>query len=63
MNESILEIAKYTIPSLISLAEAILIVRLFLKKEEDYKRFEITIKNRNPIKTFKTKELLWFKYD
>jgi hypothetical protein len=43
MNESIVEIAKYTIPSLISLAAAILIVRLFLKKEEDYKKFEITI--------------------
>lgn len=47
MNDSIIEIAKYTIPSLISLAAAIVIVRLFLKKEEDYKKFEITIKNRN----------------
>ncbi len=45
--ETLLEIAKYTIPSIISLAAALIIVRLFLKKEEDYKKFEISIKNKN----------------
>ena len=47
METTLLEIAKYTVPSVISLAAALLMVRLFLKKEEDYKKFEITIKNKN----------------
>ncbi len=47
METTLLEIAKYTIPSVIALAAALILVRLFLKKEEDYKKFEISIKNKN----------------
>jgi hypothetical protein len=36
METTLLEIAKYTVPSLISLAAALLMVRLFFNQEEDY---------------------------
>ena len=47
MGTEILEIAKYVLPSLISLTAAILIVRMFMKRDEDYKKFEIAVKNKN----------------
>ena len=47
MENTWLEILKYTIPALISLGATVTVVWLFIKKDEDYRRFEIAIKNKN----------------
>ena len=47
MGNDLVEILKYTIPAIISLAATIIVVWLFMKKDEDYRRFEIAVKNRD----------------
>jgi hypothetical protein len=47
MGNELLEILKYTIPAIISLAATVAVVWIFIKKDEDYRRFEIAVKNRD----------------
>ncbi|MEI6311802.1 MAG: hypothetical protein WCP57_06060 [Bacteroidota bacterium] len=47
MGNELVEILKYTIPAIISLAATVIVVWLFMKKDEDYRRFEIAVKNRD----------------
>lgn len=47
MEKYFTEIAKYLLPSFVSLAATVLVVWLFIKKERDYRQFEISLKNKN----------------
>lgn len=47
MENNWLEILKYTLPAAVSLLGTVAVVWLFIKKEDDYKRFELAVKNKD----------------
>lgn len=47
MGAQLLDILKYILPSLVVLGASVLVIRMYMKKEEDYRRFELAVKNRD----------------